>query len=166
MLPTPMKLLRLLGVVVVLLAAVVAVVAFVARYHDGPIVVFPGGPFQTGSIVEDPAADLSFAGAVREIELQSGQPPTSRTTWILVEDGEAYVPCSLSFPPRKSWHRNALIHPNAEVRIEGKRYRRRLEKVEDEALHAKLMQDVAEKYGGGPDTDPDKVWFFHLAPGA
>lgn len=160
------KILRLLGIVIVVLAAALAAVAFVARYHDGPIAVFPGGPFQTGSIVDDPAADLSFAADVEEIELQSGQPPTSRTTWILVEDGEAYVPCSLSFPPRKSWHRNALIHPNAEVRIEGKRYRRRLEKVEDEDLHAKLMQDVAEKYGGLPGTDPSEVWFFHLAPGA
>lgn len=159
-----MKLLRWLLYVVLALVVALAVVAFAARYADGPIAIFPGGPFQSGEVVDDPAADLSFAADLREIELQSGMPPSSRTVWVLVKDGEAFVPCSLTFPPRKNWHREALIHPQAEVRIQGRRYPRRLEKVEDEALQEALLGAVAEKYGGLPDQDPDAVWFFRLAP--
>lgn len=159
-----MKVLRILGIALGAPVLLVALVAFGARFSDGPVAIFPGGAFESGEWVEDPKADLSFAADIDEIELQSGSPPTSRTVWVLVEGGQAYVPCSLTFPPGKSWHHAALDDPQAVVRIEGKRYRRLLRKVEDEALHAKLRAAVAEKYGGLPNDDPSAVWFFHLAP--
>jgi hypothetical protein len=149
-----------LGVILLLLAAT----AFGARFADGPVALFPGGPFRSGEWVEDPAADLSFAADIQEIELESGDPPTSRTVWILVEDGVAYVPCSLAFPPGKRWHFDALEHPAAVVRIDGKRYRRRLEKVQDPALHARLVEVARAKYDAGPVSEANEVWFFTLLP--
>jgi hypothetical protein len=49
-------------------------------------------------------------------------------------------------------------------RIEGKRYRRRLERVEDEFLISRLAEEVRDKYTSLPSSDPSEVWFFHLAP--
>ncbi|MDH3214005.1 MAG: hypothetical protein OEM05_16120 [Myxococcales bacterium] len=55
--------------------------------------------------------------------------------------------------------------PDAVMRIEGKRYRRRLLKVEDAALQQRIGAIATAKYGGGPPGDPG-FWFFHLAPPA
>jgi hypothetical protein len=158
-----MKLLRWLGIGLGALVVLLAAVAFGARYADGPIAIFPGGAFQSGEWVREPVDDWSFAGPVQEIELQSGSPPTSRTVWILVDGQEAYVPCSLGFPPGKRWHTEALTNPDAVVRIDGRLYPRKLEKVEDEALQDRLRTLAEQKYGGGPPGDSG-VWFFHLAP--
>ena len=157
-----MKILRILGIGIGALVALLAIVLFGARFADGPVAIFPGGPFDSGEFVEDPKASLSFVADIEEIQLQSGG--TSRTVWVLVEGDEAYIPVSLSFPPGKNWHRKALTSPEAVVRIQGKRYRRLLSKVEDEALHAKLLAAVAAKYTVPPGGDPTAIWFFHLAP--
>lgn len=158
-----MKLLSWIAIVVGGLVFLVGAIAFGARFADGPVALLPGGPFASGEWVEDPDVDFGFAAEIQEIELQSGAPPSSRTVWILVDGRAAYVPCSLGFPPGKRWHTEALIHPDAVVRIEGRRYRRRLVKVEDEALAARLGAVAREKYSGGPPGDAG-VWFFHLAP--
>ncbi len=157
-----MKLLRWIAIVLGAFVMLVAAVAFGARFADGPIAVFPGGPFATGVWVEDPNVDFSFAADIEEIELESGVPPTSRTTWILLDGKQAFVPCSLGFPPGKRWHTDALTNPEAVVRIEGKRYRRRLLKVEDDALAQRLAAAAQQKYGDGPPGGAG-VWFFHLA---
>ncbi len=158
-----MAVLRWIGIGIVALALAVALVAFGARFADGPVAMFPGGPLASGEWVDDPDVDWSFAADVEEIELQSGDPPRSRTTWILVVDGEAYVPCSLSFPPGKRWHHEALEDPEAVVRVEGRRYRRTLVKVDDAELERRLADVVLEKYTPPPGSDGG-VWFFHLAP--
>jgi hypothetical protein len=153
---------RWIGIAIGLLVLAVGAVAIGARFADGPIAIFPGGPFRSGQWVDTPVVDWSFAADVEEIELQSED--RSRTTWILVLDGEPYVPCSIGFPPGKRWHKEALKRPKAVVRIQGKRYHRRLERVEDEALHARLFEAARAKYPTGPTTDREGIWFFHLAP--
>jgi hypothetical protein len=157
------RVLRWLAIALAALVAGVGLVAIGARFADGPIAMLPGGPFRTGEWVEDPHVDWSFAADTREIELQSGDPVRSRTTWILVVDGEAYIPCSLSFPPGKTWHREALENPDAVVRVGGKRYRRRLVKVDDPALEQRLRETARAKYEPPPGSGGG-VWFFHLAP--
>jgi hypothetical protein len=157
-----MKLLRWIAIATGGLVLLIAAVAVSARFSDGPVALFPGGPFASGEWV-DTVADWSFAAGIQEIELQSGEPPTSRTTWILVDGAEAYIPCSLGFPPGKRWHMDALTNPGAVVRIQGKRYPRRLVKVEDEALQQRLSAAAQAKYSGGPPGD-SATWFFQLAP--
>ena len=159
-----MKALRVVGSILGLLVLLIGVVALGARFADGPVAIFPGGPLASGEWIEDPKVDWSFAADIGEIELESAG--RSRTTWILVEGGDAYIPCSLSFPPGKSWHKEALTKPEAAVRVEGKRYRRNLVKVEDGELHRRLFGSVQSKYGDGPLGDASDVWFFHLAPPA
>jgi len=155
-----MKWLQRIGLALGGLVALGALVAFGARFADGPLAILPGGPLQSGEWVEEPDVDWSFAADIEEIELESGG--RSRTTWILVHEGEAYVPCSLSFPPGKSWHREALEDPAAVVRVAGKRYPRRLEKVDDAELEAALGEAALAKYT--PPPGGGGAWFFHLAP--
>ncbi len=156
-----MRALRWVGIGLAVVVLELAALASGARFADGPIAIFPGGALRSGEWVEDPDVDWTFAREIRQIELQSGE--GSRTTWLLVMDGEAYVPCSLGFPPRKRWHFEALERPEAVVRVDGKRYRRQLRKVEDPDLHQRLFQAVTVKYGGGPSSSPEEIWFFRLA---
>ncbi len=159
-----MQVLRWIAIALAALVAAIGLLAFGARFSDGPVAMLPGGPFRSGDWVEDSRVDWSFAADIREIQLQSGQPLRSRTTWILVLDGEAYIPCSLSFPPGKTWHRQALENPEAVVRVAGRRYRRRLVKVDDPALEQRLREVVVAKYGPPPGAGRGGAWFFQLAP--
>ena len=105
-------------VVVEVVVVVLVVVLFVfARFADGPIAIIPGGPLQAGELVADPVADWAFAESIDEIEMQLASDDTSRTTWILYQDGNAYIPCSLGFPPGKDWHLRADKDGRAIVRI-------------------------------------------------
>lgn len=160
-----MRVIRWVGIAIASLAVLLALLAFGARFGDGPLAMLPGGELRSGEWVEESDVDWTFAADIEEIELQSGDPARSRTTWILVVDGQAYVPCSLSFPPGKSWHHEALEDPHAVVRVAGKRYRRRLVKVGDAELERRLADVVLEKYTPPPGSDGG-VWFFHLAPPA
>ena len=155
-----MKIIKGIGFAVLGLLVLVGGIAFGARFADGPVAILPGGPLSSGEWAEDGAVDWTFATDIQEIELQSSG--RSRTTWILVLDGQAYVPVSLSFPPGKSWHQEALSEPAAVVRVEGKRYRRKLVKVDDAALEARLGEVVLGKYTAPPGGGG--AWFFHLAP--
>jgi hypothetical protein len=166
-----MAALRWLLRIVVGLAALVAIAFFAARLHDGPLGPIPGGPLEAGAAVNEPVADWSFAKNVGEIELQLASQGRSRTTWILVFDGVAYVPCSLGFPPGKSWYKDALQDGRATLRIEGKRYPVTLSKLDDaktQAMEATIRAEVERKYGRAPPSEAG-VWLFHVtsrAPGA
>jgi hypothetical protein len=156
--------LRWLLRIVVGIAAVVALIFFAARLHDGPLGPVPGGPLESGAEVTEPVTDWSFVKDVGEIELQLASQSTSRTTWILWHDGVAYVPCSLGFPPGKSWHHEAARDGRATLRIDGKRYPvvlTRLADAEVEALAEPVRAEVNRKYGQAPPTDAG-VWLFRV----
>ena len=151
--------LKVLGGLVALVL-MVGILFLGARFHDGPLALIPGGPLVSGDLVIGPVSDWTFATAVELIELQLSADTTSRTTWILVEDGQAYIPCSLGFPPGKNWHLRADRDGDAVVRIQGKRYPVTLDRISRPTLDPKLEAIVKSKYGGAP-SDAD-VWFFEL----
>jgi hypothetical protein len=103
-----MRILRIIGLLLMAAVGLLLLVALGARFNDGPVGLFPGGPLQAGLLREDPVSDWSFATDEETIELQLLSQERSRTTWILVRDGAAFIPCSLSFPPAKSWHQRAV----------------------------------------------------------
>jgi hypothetical protein len=127
------------------------------RTLDGPLGPLPGGPLRGGELVAEPVADWSFAAAVPEIELQLASQSTSRTTWVIVRDGRAYIPASVSIPPGKTWHLAALQDGRATLRIDGRRYPVTLAKVEDQRLVEAVSAVAAEKYPSRPGGD---VWLF------
>ena len=151
-----------------LVGSVLAMVALVvllflgARFHDGPLGPIPGGALESGVLVEEPVADWSFAKDVSEIELQLASEDGSRTVWILVDEGRAYVPCALGFPPGKRWYRDAVQDGRATLRIEGRRHPVTLAKTEDPALAERLRSEVQRKYGRLPPGESE-VWIFQVA---
>ncbi len=156
-----MRILKILGGIVAVLLLAVAATFVAARFHDGPISAIPGGPLTSGERVSSPVADWGFAASVETIELQLAEDDTSRTTWILVSDGRAYIPCSLGLPPGKTWHFRADQDGRAVVRILGKRYQVTLTRVSNSTLESELRTVVSSKYGGDSRSDTG-VWFFLL----
>jgi hypothetical protein len=144
--------------------ALVTLLFFGARFRDGPLGPIPGGALEAGPEVTEPVGDWSFAKDVGEIELQLASQTTSRTTWVLVHEGQAYVPCSLGFPPGKSWYKQAVVDGRATLRIEGKRYPVTLTKLDDAEtlqLEPTVRAEVTRKYGQAPPSDAG-VWLFRV----
>ena len=159
-----MAALRWLLRIVIGVIALVALLFAAARFHDGPLGPIPGGALEAGPEVAEPVADWSFAKDVKEIELQLASQGSSRTTWVIVHEGQAYVPCSLGFPPGKRWHQQAVVDGRAVLRIDGKRYPVTLTKLDDaatEQLTPILRSEVSRKYGEPPPTDAG-VWVFRV----
>jgi hypothetical protein len=153
------------------LAVLVAALFLGARWHDGPLGPIPGGRLEAGALVSEPLVDWSFAKDAGEIELQLDAQSSSRTVWILVHEGQAYVPCSLGFPPGKTWYEDAAKDGRAILRIDGKRYPVALAKLGDAAarqIEAPLKAEIDRKYGRAPPSDAG-VWIFRVtsrAPGS
>lgn len=138
----------------------IALVVVGARFHDGPLGPIPGGSLVGGTPVAAPVTDWSFAADVAEIELQLASQSRSRTTWIIVRDGKAYVPAATGYPPGKTWHRAALSDGRAVLRIAGKRYPVTLSKVDDAAVVAAVREVALKKY---PVRPGGEVWLFAIA---
>jgi len=143
------------------LVALIALVFVVARFHDGPLGPIPGGPLASGELVREPIYDWSFATDVQEIELQLDSERRSRTVWLLVLENQAFVPCSLGFPPGKSWYRQAALDGRATLRIEGRRRPVVLTKTDDPALAEALRLEVQRKYGRVPPGESE-IWVFQV----
>ena len=118
-----MRVVRWLFGLVLLLALAVAALLLVARFGDGPTGPLPGGPLRAGELVAGPQADWSFVADVKEVELQLEAQTTSRTTWVVVKDGAAFIPCSLDFPPFKSWYKKVAAAERRPTAWEGLRHR-------------------------------------------
>jgi hypothetical protein len=161
-----MTLLRWLLRIIVGVIALVALLFFGSRLHDGPLFgPIPGGPLESGELMSEPVPDWSFAKDVGEIQLQLAAQGISRTTWILVFDGKAYVPCSLGFPPGKSWYKDAEKDGRAILRIDGKRYPVTLTKLDDAVVQQMgdtVRAEVTRKYKTAPPSDAG-VWLFEVA---
>ena len=155
-----MKLLTTIGKLLAALVLLGVVAFFAPRYvHDGPLGPIPGGPLRAGKLFELPVSDWSFATDVAEIELQLESQRHSRMTWILVRDGAAYVPCSLGFPPGKSWYRDAQQDGRTTLRIDGKRYPVTLTKDDDPSLADFARAEVTRKYGSAPPAGGGAMFF-------
>jgi len=165
-----------LKIVLGLVAALVllfVVLLVAARFSDGPIAVFAGGPFTSGELVTGPEPDWSFVDDVQEVQFQLVDPPRSRTTWILEHDGKAYIPCGYMTTTWgkiwKKWPLEAEKDGRAILRIDGKLYERQLVRVEDGPEVAALTAQISKKYLGGAEVPADAVssgylWLFQLAP--
>ncbi len=157
-------LLRGIGWLLLGLAGLAGITALVARHSDGPIGPFPGGPLVAGELVSGPEPDWSFAAGLPDFEIEVGaEHPRSRTVWLLVDQGELFVPAG--FASHKTWPTEALADPRVVVRVEGKRYARQATRVTDAARLETLRAALGSKYGMRPSSDgSDDTWFFQMGP--
>jgi hypothetical protein len=159
-----LRLLRVIAWLLIGLAGIAAITALLARVMDGPIGPFPGGPLASGELVTGPDPDWSFAAGIPTIELQVNPAhPLSRTVWVLVDQGELFVPAALA--GRKSWPSQAVADGRVVIRVAGKRYERQATRVTDPVRIDALRSALGRKYGTTPGPDAsDDLWFFRLAP--
>ena len=147
------------------IVALIVLVYFGARFHDGPLGPIPGGPLEAGEAVTQPVTDWTFAKEAGEIELQLDSQRQSRTVWLFVLDGKAYVPCSLGYPPGKTWHKQAVVNGQATLRIDGKRYPVTLTKLDDtiaQQMGGAARAELSRKYGQLPPGEGGS-WLFQVA---
>jgi hypothetical protein len=119
-----------------------------------------------GPLSDSPVRDWAFIESVAEIELQLLDPPRSRTTWVLLHDGTAYIPCG--FPNVrlwKQWPYEAQVDGRAIIRVEGRRYRVDLARVTDSTLTRELSENLKTKYAAAGRYSGE-LWFFRLDPGS
>lgn len=155
---------------------------------DGPTGRFPGGALRDGPLITEADVSWEFLEGDEFIELQLVDPTGSRTTGMIVHDGELYVPVDLGFiwrrvpaPQRwmlatiyrfKHWHEDALRDGRVVLRVDGRRYPRQAVRVTDativNTLRSELENGAAEFFGtslGAPPQDPpNDVWFFRMDP--
>ena len=160
-----MRFLKIVGGIGIAICVGIALLFGLARLNDGPIAMIPGGPLVKGEVVEGPVGDWQFVEPVEEVEMQLIGDNTSRTTWILVDQGQAYIPASLSFPPGKTWYQRADERGDARVRTQGKIFSVNLVREKDQQIRDRLKSRAREKYNVGP-VFGEGVWFFRLSPGA
>jgi hypothetical protein len=165
-----------LRIVLGLLAALVLLVAGLtlgARFGDGPIGIFAGGPFTSGETVTGPEPDWSFVRDVQEVEFQLLAPARSRTTWILEHQGRIFIPSGYMTTwwgkLWKRWPHEALEDGRALLRVDGRLYERQLVRLAEGPLVAPLTAELSRKYLGGQPVPPEAVssgylWLFELAP--
>lgn len=166
-----MQFFKILAGILATLVTLLILTSLAARMSDGPVAIFAGGPLTSGELVEGPDPDWGFAREVPTVELQLLEPPRSRTTWILVDDGKLYIPCGYMNSTLgriwKKWPIEAEKDGRAMLRIEGKRYPRQLVRRTEPALLRRLMQQIEDKYDvPATEMDPESggLWIFELAP--
>jgi hypothetical protein len=161
-----------LGLVAVLLL-LIGVVALGARFSDGPIAIFAGGPFTSGELVRGPEPDWSLVHDVREVEFQLLHPARSRTTWIIEHEGRIYIPSGYMTTAWgklwKQWPIEAMKNGDTILRIGDKLYERELVRIEEGPLLEPLTTELGRKYLDGTEIPPEAVttgqlWLFELAP--
>ncbi len=147
-----MPIFRWFAIAFAALAVVLIMLTVAARFNDGPIGVFAGGPLVAGELVpaDAPEPDWTFAGDLDTIQLQLVTPPRSRTVWVVEYKGRLYVACGYMNTTLgrlwKKWPIEAAADPRAIVRIGGKRYERELVRVHNDQLFAVLAVRLQRKY--------------------
>lgn len=182
-----------IGLVLLICAGLVA-----QRMSDGPMGPLPGGKLRSGPLVTERDVDWSAAtdgkidvqtGSSLEVELQLVNPPSSRTTGVMLHEGELYIPCDLGYIWNrfsgntryilnaiylvKRWHHDAERDGRVVIRLNGKRYERQAVRVKDpemiSALKAQInetlaLMDLPEELGPIPTEEPNDIWFFRIDP--
>lgn len=151
---------------------------FSLRFHDGPVEFFPwftisiGGPFRSGEPAPSPTS-WDFIRERQEIEFQSLEPPVSRTVWLAVHDGRLFI-LSGYMNTRlgrlwKQWPRHIEADSRIILRIDGRLYPQRMQRITEGPEIVPVMTEISRKYGGGGPgsaaaVNGGFVWMFEVVP--
>ena len=167
-----MRILKRLGGIVAPLILVLVALVFTARLGDGPTAILPGGPLEAGELYTGPEPDWTFASDISEMEFQLVDPPVSRTIWLQVVDGKLYAVSgymnSTVGKLWKHWPMQAEEDPRAVIRIDGKRYERKIVRLGPghPALEG-MASEVERKYGVPLRAEmaaTGDAWFYAFEP--
>ena len=118
-----------------------------------------------GERLEEGLSNWSAYEGVSVLDMQLLEPPRSRRVWLLVDEGNLYIPSGWvrSMPFWKHWPRQAQADGRALLRIQGRIYPVELVKVENDDLRWDLARKLSAKYNlPVPNTppDPEELWIF------
>jgi len=135
------------------LAAIIVVIGLVLggmRFSDGPKAILAGGPFKTGEYADTPD-DWNFLKGRPEIEFQTIAPSTSRIVWLAVIDGRLFIVSGYMNTNYgkiwKQWPTYLAEDDRIILRIDGKLYEQRLERLLEFSDLVELMGIFKAKYG-------------------
>ena len=165
---------RVLIVVGCLLSIPVTAVTTAAvkqRFADGPNRLFSGGPLVAGELHAGPEPDWSFVRDIPTIELQLLDPPRSRRIWTTEHDGRLYVWSGYMGTAVgrlwKRWPVQAERDGRAVLRVDGKRYERRLVRIESGEILDGISAAIRDKYPSQvtrASVEAGGSWVFEAAP--
>lgn len=151
--------------------AAVTTAAVKQRFADGPNRLFSGGPLVAGELYAGPEPDWSFVRDIPTIELQLLDPPRSRRIWTTEHDGRLYVWSGYMGTAVgrlwKRWPVQAERDGRAVLRIEGKRYDRRLVRIESGEILDGIAGAIRDKYPSQvtrASVEAGDSWVFEAAP--
>ena len=133
----------------------------------------PMGPFAGGELTapesSNPFTDWRSLPSVDTVFLETqGEAPYSVQTWIIGIDDRLYIPTSLIMGDRageRRWVQHIQADPNVRLQINDLVYPMRAHRVEDEALHGKVLDAFQEKYASElPEIDEhaQNAWVFRF----
>jgi hypothetical protein len=167
-----MQILKWLGGIFAALVLAFVLLVFVARFGDGPTAILPGGPLVAGELHTGPEPDWSFARDIPVMEFQLVEPPESRTIWLQVVDGKLYAVSgymnSTIGKLWKHWPMQAEKDPRAVIRIDGKRYERKIVRLgADHPALEGITSETERKYGAPLRAEmaaSGDAWFYAFEP--
>ena len=115
------RVLIVVGCLLLIPVTAVTTAAVKQRFADGPNRLFSGGPLVAGELHAGPAPDWSFVREIPTIELQMLDPP-------------------------RRWPVQAARDGRAVLRIDGKRYERRLVRIESGEILDGITDAIRDKY--------------------
>ncbi len=156
-----------------LLIPVAAVLTAAAkqRFADGPNRLFSGGRLVAGELHAGPEPDWRFVRDIETIELQLLEPPTSRRIWAAEHGGRLYVWSGYMGTAVgrlwKRWPVQAQRDGRAVLRIAGRRYERRLVRIESGPVLDGISRAIRDKYPSQVTreaVEAGDAWMFEAAP--
>tara|TARA_R110002072_G_scaffold13418_12_gene56316 strand:- start:85693 stop:86226 length:534 start_codon:yes stop_codon:yes gene_type:complete len=158
----------------VLIAVIVIAIGsflFYMRFHDGPIEVFSGGPFQSGEVIKA-QPDWTEIADLTTFEVQTLVPARSRTTWLAVVDGRLFIPSgymNTAFGKIwKHWPHYATKDGRALLRVGNRIYEQKLVRVAaNDPIIPGVVAALNAKYPGGgtvEHVETNDTWIFELKP--
>ena len=165
------RVLTVVGCLLLIPLTAVLTAAAKQRFADGPNRLFSGGPLVAGEMRAGPEPDWSFVDDVQTIELQLLDPPRSRRIWTAEHDGRLYVWSGYMGTAVgrlwKKWPVQAERDGRAVLRIEGRRYERRLVRIESGAVLDGVAAAIRAKYPSQVTraaVEAGDAWVFEAAP--
>ncbi len=149
----------------------IALFLFGMGYHDGPLEIVSGGPFKTGELSPAPD-DWSFLTERSTIEFQTLDPVSSRTVWLATYQGRLFIVSGYMnewyAAIWKKWPHYLEDDNRIILRIDGKLYEQRLNRVMAGPEIIPVLNELSRKYlGGGMVTSSDQVtngdtWMYEI----
>ena len=118
----------------------------------------------SGALSDEPP-DWGRVGPTVELQIRP-EDPWSLRAYAIPCRGALYVPSF--FAESRGWVPVALADPRVLVRLDGRLFPRRIERVTDPTLRSELVAAMAERHGYSPDgvIGTDTTWYFRLGPAA